>query len=354
VASKVSKKILSVVQYLFFLFLGLGLLWLSFREIDTKNVYKEILHADYYWLLVSIVVTIISHLFRAARWNLLIGAMNYKTRLRTTFFSLMTGYMVNIAVPRLGEVVRCGVLSKKENIPFNVLFGTVISERFFDLIVLLTLIFLVIVFQLKLLGEFLHKFFGPFLNMVFSNIWPILWLSVGFLAIGIFTYLYLKSNKRKFKNKPFYHKIHDFVKGVLEGVKTIKNMKRKGLFLLYTFFIWLFYSLMVYTAFFMLKQTSVLNFVGALTILAIGSLGIVAPVPGGIGAYHFIVMKALSEIYSIKASYALSYATITHGGQTLLNIVVGAVGYAYLIMFSKNLKPVNGQLRNYTEKNPES
>lgn len=353
-ASKVSKKILSVVQYLFFLFLGLVLLWLSFREIDTKNVYKEILHADYFWLFVSLGVTIISHLFRAARWNLLIGSMNYKTRLRTTFFSLMTGYMVNIAVPRLGEVVRCGVLSKKENIPFNVLFGTVISERFFDLVVLVALIFFVIVFQLTLLGEFLHKFFGPFVNMVFSNIWPILLLTVGFLATIVFTYLYLKSNKRRFKNKPFYHKVHDFVKGVLEGIKTIRNMKQKGLFLLYTFFIWLFYALMVYTAFFMLKQTSVLNFVGALTILAIGSLGIVAPVPGGIGAYHFIVMKALSEIYSIKASYALSYATITHGGQTLLNIVVGAIGYMFLVMFSKNLKPVNGKLRDYSEKDTTS
>jgi len=354
VARKVSRKILSVVQYLFFLSLGLVLLWLSFREIDTANVYKEILHADYYWLLVSIGVTIISHLFRAARWNLLIGAMKYKTRLSTTFFSLMTGYMVNIAVPRLGEVVRCGVLSKKENIPFNVLFGTVISERFFDLVVLLSLIFLVIVFQVKLLGEFLHKFFGPFVNMVFSNIWPILLLTVAFLVTGVFTYLYLKSNKRKFKDKPFYRKIHVFVKGVLEGIKTIKNMKQKGLFLLYTFVIWFFYALMVYTAFFMMKQTSMLNFVAALTILAIGSLGIVAPVPGGIGAYHFIVMKALSEIYNIKASYALSFATITHGGQTLLNIVVGAVGYMYLVVFSKNLKPVNGKLENYLEKDTES
>lgn len=265
----------------------------------------------------------------------------------------MTGYMVNIAVPRLGEVVRCGVLSKKENIPFNALFGTVISERFFDLVVLVLLIFLVIVFQLKLLAEFLHKFFGPFVNMVFSNIWPIILLTVAFFGTLIFAYLYLRSNKRRFKNKPFYHKVHEFVKGVLQGIKTIKNMKRKGLFLFYTFMIWLFYALMVYTAFFMLKQTSGLNFVGALTILAIGSLGIVAPVPGGIGAYHFIVMKALSEIYSVKASYALSYATITHGGQTLLNIVVGAMGYAFL-MFTKKLKPVNGELRNNPKENSES
>ncbi len=352
-ASTVSKKILSVVKYLFFLLFGLVLLWLSFREVNMKNVYKEILHADYYWLLASIVVTLISHLFRAARWNLLIGTMDYKTRLSTTFFSLMTGYMVNIAVPRLGEFVRCGVLSKKENIPFNALFGTVISERILDLVVLMILIFLVIVFQLELLAEFLHKFFGPFVSLVFSNIWTFILLALVFFGTLIFGYLYLKSNKRKFKNKPFYHKVHEFVTGVIEGVKTIKNIKQKGLFIFYTFVIWLFYALMMYTAFFMLKETSVLNFVGALTILAIGSLGIVAPVPGGIGAYHFIVMKALTEIYSINASAAISFATITHGGQTLLNIVVGAMGYMILI-FNKKIKPVNGPLRNYPKENTES
>jgi len=350
VAKSVSKKILSVLQYLFFLFLGLGLLWLSFHEINARNVYKEIFHADYFWLFVSLVVTIISHLFRAARWNLLIGTMDYKTRLSTTFFSLMTGYLVNTAVPRLGEVVRCGVLSKKENIPLNELFGTVVSERLFDFVVLVLLIVLVIVFQMKRLAEFLHKFFGPFVNMVFSNIWTILLLTIAFLATAVFGYLYLQSNKRKFKNKPFYHKVHNFVKGVIEGVKTIKNIKRKELFLFYTFMIWLFYILMIYTAFFMLKQTSGLNFAGALTILAIGSLGIVAPVPGGIGAYHFIVMKALNEIYNIKASAALSFATITQGGQTLLNIVVGAVGYAFL-MFTKNLQPVNGKFTDYKKEN---
>jgi hypothetical protein len=219
--------------------------------------------------------------------------------------------------------------------------------------VLVILIFLVIVFQLKLLAEFLHKFFGPFVHLVFSNLWIFILLGLVFFGTLIFGYLYLKSNKRKFKNKPFYHKVHEFVHGVIEGVKTIKKMKQKGLFLFYTFVIWLFYALMIYTAFFMLKETSVLNFVGALTILAIGSLGIVAPVPGGIGAYHFIVLKALTEIYSIKASAAISFATITHGGQTLLNIVVGAMGYMILI-FNNRIKPVNEQLRNYPEKDTES
>lgn len=348
-----SKRIFSVVQYLFFLSLGIGLLWLSFHKLNMSEVYKEIENADYYWLALSLVVTIFAHMFRAARWNLLIGSLNYKTRLSTTFYSLMIGYMVNLAVPRLGELVRCGILSKKENIPFNVLFGTVISERIFDLIVLLTLIFLVIIFQLNLLAEFLHRFFGPFVKIVFMNIWILVLFFVSLLVAIIFAYLYLKSNKEKFKSKAFYRKFHDFSIGLIEGVKTIKYLRQKGLFLIYTFFIWFLYTMMIYVALFMLKETSNLNFIAALTILAIGSLGIVAPVPGGIGAYHFIVKSVLVEIYHINADAAISFATITHAGQTLLNIVVGGLGYL-IITLTKNQKPVNGELRNYPKKNPES
>jgi len=337
------RQVISVLKYLLFLVFGLALLWLSFRKLDMNEVWADILEAHYSWLFFSLFLVLISHVLRAARWNLLIGGLNYKTRLTTTFYSVMIGYLANTAVPRMGEFVRCGVLSKKENIPFNALFGTVIVERIFDLIVLVLLIFSVIVFQIRLLNDFLHEFLRPFFNTVFVNIWNISLFSILILFVFTGSYVLLKRNKHWFNNHPLYLKMRVFFKGVLEGLKTVKTMKDKWLFLVYTFLIWLFYALMVYVPVMMFPETSSLNFVDGLTLLAIGSLGIVAPVPGGIGAYHFIVKTILVELYHINADVAISFATITHAGQTLLNVVVGGLGYL-IIFLTKSQKPRNEKL----------
>ena len=335
------KRVFTILQYLFFLGLGIGLLWLSFRKLDMQEVWNDILIANYYWLIASLVVAIASHIVRALRWNLLINSLNFKTKLSTTFFAVMVGYMANTAVPRMGEFVRCGVLSKKEKIPFNVLFGTVISERIFDMITLLVVIFLVIVFQLDSLGEFLNQIFGPFFSNLFSNMQSILIFGgVTLLIIIVIIFIAVKL-KKAIKGLPFYQKISEFIVGLLAGVSTIMKLKQKWLFLFYTFIIWLFYAIMVYLPIFMLEETSRLTFINGLTILAIGSLGIVAPVPGGIGAYHFIVKAVLHELFGISGNVAGSFAAITHAGQTLLNVIVGSMSYFYMGFLSKKERPLN-------------
>ena len=331
------KQVSSVLKYLLFLAFGLVLLWLSFRKLDMQEVWGEIKKARYAWLFFSLFLVLISHVLRAARWNLLIGGLNYKTRLSTTFFSVMIGYLANTAVPRMGEFVRCGVLSKKENIPFNALFGTVIIERIFDLLVLVGLIVGVIVFQINLLRDFLHEILGPFAKTLFVNILDITLFSLLLVFLLVGTFVLLKRNKHWFENHPFYLKMRRFFRGVFDGVKTVKTMKNKWLFLIYTFLIWLFYALMVYVPVMMFPETAKLNFVDGLTLLAIGSLGIVAPVPGGIGAYHFIVKSILVELYHITPDVAISFATITHAGQTLLNVSVGSLGYLYILLTKKQV-----------------
>lgn len=335
------KRIFTILQYLFFLGIGIVLLWLSFRKLDMQEVWNDIVAANYYWMIVALVFAIASHIFRALRWNLLINSLNYKTKVSTTFYAVMIGYLANTAVPRMGEFVRCGVLSKKEKIPFNALFGTVISERIFDLITLMVIIFLVIVFQLKSLGTFVSTTFGPFFENLFSNIQSLL-LFVGIVIITIVAIIGLiLVFKTRIKSLPFYQKIRGFLDGLLEGIKTIKKLREKWRFLIYTVLIWLFYALMVYFPVFMMPETSQLTFVDALTILAIGSLGIVAPVPGGIGAYHFIVKAVLVEIFGIGGNAAGSFAAITHAGQTILNVVIGSLSYFYMVFLTKNEKALN-------------
>jgi len=339
--AQLKKRLITVLEYLFFLGLGFGLLWLSFRKLDYGEIRQDIIEADYYWLLISLFFAIAAHIIRALRWNMLINAMGYKTRLSTTFFAVMIGYLANTAVPRMGEFMRCGVLSKKEKIPFNSLFGTVISERLIDLIMLFVIIFLVVVFQIDLVGSFVGDIFEPILQAIFTNFTSLIIFVGGvFLLVGISIW-FIWQSRRWIKRFRFYNKVRGFVDGLMDGIKTVLKLKQKWLFIIYTILIWLFYAIMVFMPVYMLQETSHLIFVDGLTILAIGSLGIVAPVPGGIGAYHFIVKSILVELYAVEANAAGSFAAITHAGQTILNLVLGALSYFYMMVVNKKQKPIN-------------
>ncbi len=336
-----SKKAVSVIQYIFFLGIGMLLLWLGFRQLDLAEVWKDILQADYWWLFAGLSIAIVSHIIRALRWNLLINSSGFNTCLSSTFYAVMIGYLANTAVPRMGEFARCGVLSKKEKIPFNTLFGTVISERFFDLIVLGFIILLMILLQVELVGGFVYQVFEPVLASLFSNIIYIILVSVSVILFIAGTLYVIWIYQSKIKSISFYSRIKDFLVGILNGIKTIVQMKQKWLFLLYTALIWLCYIVMVYLPFKMLAETSQLTFMDGSTVMALGSLGIVAPVPGGIGAYHYITKVILTELYAVEANAAMSYATIAHAGQTILNVVLGALSYLAIGISSRKQKPVN-------------
>lgn len=337
------KLIINILKYLFFLAFGVFLLWLSFRKLDLKDVWVDILSADYFWIFLAVVCAAIAHFFRALRWNVLINSMGYKTRISTTFYAVFIGYMANTAVPRMGEFMRCGVLSRKEKIPFNALFGSVISERIFDMLVLLVLLFSVLFFQWSFLGDFVNRMTAPFFDALANNSLVLIILSIfGVLMLALAFYVRYRYY-HKLKELPGYHKVMKMLGEFYDGIITIKRMEHKWRFIIYTVIIWLFYALMIYFPFFMLPETSHLSFMACITFLAIGSLGIVAPVPGGIGAYHFIGKAVLFELYGIDAAAAMSFVTITHAGQTLLHIFVGGLTY-FIMFFVDHKKPVNEKI----------
>jgi len=327
------KKLLNIGKYLGFLALGIFLFWLSFRKIDISLIWHELSEANYLWAFVALLIAGLSHVFRAMRWNLMIESMGYTTRLSTTFFAVMIGYLANTAVPRMGEFMRCGVLTKKDKIPFNTLFGTVISERLFDMLVLLILMTTVIFGQWTRLGDFVMQWIRPFVATIGSQaVWLLVLVVIALIVIAIGLFFYL-TRRKQLNRFPGYKKMYALISGFAQGVKTITQVRQKGLFLLYTLLIWLSYALMVYIPFFMFPETDTLSPMAGVTLLALGSLGMVAPVPGGIGAYHFITNSVLTSLYGISAHIAGSFAVITHAGQTLLNVIVGSVGY--LILFLK-------------------
>lgn len=330
------KRLLSVLNFTIFFFIGLFLLWLVFRKIDIENVIVQISKANYWWVLLSFGFGIISHFARALRWNILINSMGYKTKASTTFYAVMVGYLANMAIPRLGEVSRCGMLLKTNNIPMNSLLGSVLAERVFDLIVLLALIFVVVISQIELVGGFVNRLvLEPLLSGVSNNSNGFLFfigVIVTFILLCWFLHRKLKDRLQKFE---IYQKIKTFITGFWAGMSTILKLKKRTLFFFYTFVIWFMYLMMTYVVFYSMEATFNLQIIDALTILAIGSLGMVAPVPGGIGAYHFIVKAILFELYLIPNDIAASWATLIHTSQSLMILVVGAISYFMIISLKK-------------------
>lgn len=333
------KRLISILQYLLFLFLGFGLLYLVFRKIELNLLIAEFKTIRYFWLLMVILFGLFSHAFRALRWNLMIQSLGYKTNSLRTFYAVMIGYLANLAIPRLGEVTRCGILSKSEKIPVQSLFGTVISERVFDMIFLLLLTFLVIIFQLQLLGGFVDRYIvAPLASGMANYQQQLLITAVIFAALIVACLVFFRIIVSFLERFGFYHKLKEMGKGLLEGILTIRKMNNKGWFIFYTLMIWTCYFGMTYLCFFALSSTSHLGVAQGLTVLSIGSFGVVAPVPGGIGAYHFIVKAILFELYQIEATSAASYATICHFTQTFLIILGGGISYLLVLPYLKNKK----------------
>src|SRR5688572_4682262 len=149
-----NKKILSILQYLLFLGLGIFLLWLTFRKSDLQDIKRNIITADFIYLVPATLMLLVSHFFRAIRWKILMEPLGYKPSLLNTFLAVMVGYWANLAVPRLGEVLKCTVLARYEKVPADKLVGTIVAERAFDVVNLLLMITITIGIQYNLLGAY--------------------------------------------------------------------------------------------------------------------------------------------------------------------------------------------------------
>ena len=196
-----NSKLFAFIKYLLLFTVTAVLLFLAFRGMDIKKIGQDILHANMFWVTISGLISVIAFVVRAHRWNLLIEPMGYSPSLKNTTFSVMVGYLANYFVPRLGEVSRCGALSKAESIPFNKLFGTVVVERIIDVISLLVCIILAAVLEYKRLGNFFNEnifdpLFSKFQQLTNS---PLILGTVIILLIGIViaAVYFTKKNKKK-------------------------------------------------------------------------------------------------------------------------------------------------------------
>lgn len=321
---KLKQKTLKTLKFLSFFMLGVLLFWWVYKDQDINRI-KSILsnEVNYFWIIVSVFIGLISHISRTIRWNLMIEPLGHKPRTINTFLAVMIGYLMNLALPRMGEISRCGVLSRYEKIPFTKLIGTVVLERLIDVLMLLLLLVLVVVTQFGQVLEFLKN--NPEVEEKLGNI-----LHSPILPIGLVIFLLiLWFTRHKIRASGIAKKVIVLFNQFIEGFHSIRNIKNKGAFIFHSVFIWFLYYLMIYCVFFSFEFTSHLTPWAGLTVFVLGSFGMVAPVQGGIGAWHFMVIEGLA-LYGIDKADGQIFALVAHGSTTLMLIVFGLISLLVL------------------------
>lgn len=305
------------------LFLGFGgfLFYRALSGEDLSEIWQNIKGANKGWILLSMICGLLSHAIRALRWNLLLQPLGYKATFAGSFHAVIIGYLVNIGLPRVGEVARPAVLNKLEHIPFNKLVGTVVVERVVDLIVTLVLTIAIFFIQFNLISDYFDSQFSS-LDTSTSLIYVIF----GIFFVVILFVIYKK--REWFYKLPLIHQFRSFIEGLFDGVKTIRRLERNGLFIAYSLLIWLMYFCMPYFILFALDGTSHLGLSAGLTVLLFGTAAMIVPVPGGIGPFEYFVPVALN-LYGIGSTVAKSFTLITHSIQFIVILGVGIFSCIY-------------------------
>ncbi len=329
--------LIKVARILLFLAVGVFFLFIAFRDIPLENLISGLREARYEWVFLSLLLATLAFISRAMRWILLIEPLGYRPGVKNTFYALMTGYLANFLLPRIGEITRCGSLNRTDRIPVSSLLGTVIIERIADFLALLLLGAMVFFMKIDLLGNFFYNYLIlPVIN-TFSSLLEI-HMGIYILVIVIISIILLLYRLFSvwFREQKFYSQISQVLKRIAAGMKSVMKMEKKALFIAHTLFIWLMYLLMTWAVLMALPATAALGAADALFILVAGGLGMAAPVQGGIGTYHWIVTVGLG-IYGIPREDGLVFATLSHESQALLMIVLGS--FSMLMVFVRWKKP---------------
>ena len=331
----------NILRFLLFLFVGLLFIWLSLKDLSRLQI-NEILHsfriANYNWIILSFVIGIFSHLIRALRWRMLLEPLGYYPRLLNVNFAVLIGYFANLALPRLGEVTRCGTLAKYEKISFSQSFGTVITERAFDLMTFFILFFVNLFFQYNRIHKYyLEKFYGPIAEK-YSNVNINNYIMYTVIIFIILLLLFIFVFRKRIQHLHMYIKITDLILSFWNGIKTITKVKKPWLFVIYSILIWTGYLLSTYVCFFCFENTLHFGIGAAFVVLVFGAIGTMVT-PGGIGAFTFIVAGVLINIYKLEAVDANAYGWMVWSAQTFLIIVAGTISFLVISFLNRNYIP---------------
>lgn len=324
-----SKKTRSILKTTIPLAIGLILVYymLAVRMTpeDRHNMFESMKGANYWWIGLSLIMGILSHASRAYRWKYTLNALGHKPKFFNSFYSVMIGYMMNLLVPRMGEISRCVYFSRYEDIHFDKTFGTVIAERIADAIILLLLIAATLILQYDLLYGLIED---TVIGKAIQNPMIVI-LAIAILAALAFLGLQIV----KKSNIGIIVKIRGFVLGLVEGIQSILKMKKKMAFIAHTIFIWAMYVGMFIVCFNAIPGLSEVSFSAKMAGFVVGGIA-VATTNGGLGAYPAGIMTILA-IYGVEETIGGAFGWVVWGSQTLMLLAVGLLSVLLINLYNK-------------------
>ncbi len=329
------KKVFSLLKYLLFLGLGIFLLWLTLRKSNWEEIKNDIATANFIYLLPATLMLLLSHFSRAVRWRILMEPLGYKPTIINTFLAVMIGYWANLAVPRLGEVLKCTILARYEKVPADKLVGTIVAERAFDVVSLVAVILITVAIQYDLIGNYA----GDKLSNLFKNnagnvsfIKILTTIAIIFIVFAVIGYLL-----KRLAHISFIKKTREFLKGIMLGLTSVRFIKNKGWFFFHTVLIWALYLFSTYMGFFAMQDMRQYGIKAAFSALAFGSIGMIVPSPGGIGSYQYAVQQVLM-LYGISEEKGLSLGMLIWFAQTGILIIFGTLSFILLPVINRKNK----------------
>ena len=327
-------------------FLGIYICWYFWDTFDdqAKNAFFDVFkEADYFILFLSLLVGLFSHYARAKRWLYVLKPMGYSPSLFNSFNSIMIGYIMNIVIPRMGEASRAGVLTATDNVPFEKGFGSIVTERFIDLLCLIVICGIALVINLDNLDDLVmladivnnSNDSGASATSLITNITIIL-LIVFFVTMVLLWFL----------NEKVRNKIKQLFYGFITGLKSIFVMKDRGLYLLYTFYIWAAYVLMFWIPFYSWGNLSEMPLDGMLSAFIMGTVGFII-VQGGLGLYPIMVGIVITFYMNpgfienneqIAMPEHIGFGALLWVTQTMLVVFIGLFSFIMVRKAKKNLQ----------------
>ena len=305
------------------LLIGIGIIYYQFTTLTAEEIQKikiSFIKADYYYVFLSLFIALFGYWSRAYRWKFALNHLGYTTKFQNTFMTVCVSYLVNLTIPRSGEITRAALLKKYENIPFDKGFGTIVAERIVDLIIFFIFVCIGFISQYNTLYLFLAE-----KNVAFASI---LWfLGVGFLLFVLFILVWIYAEWKiivKLKRK---------LAGLIEGMQSIVKMKNKWSYIFHSFFIWFSYLLMFYVTIFALPETTTITFDVVIMGFIFGTLA-VGFTNGGLGAYPLAIALIFS-LFGISDDIGIAFGWLVWTSQTLLTIFLGLLSYLLLPILNK-------------------
>jgi len=317
--------------------LGILLFWYLYREQDFEEMMEVIrLGVRYDILLFSLIFGLGANVVRGLRWGMLIDALGKRVRRRNVVFAVLGNYAVNMVLPRVGEIWRCGVTAKYEKVSFTKLLGTLLVDRVMDTLMVGLLTLCLCVFNI---GFFRH-FFAENPPTIIATLYLLIrspWTYVGLAGSVVALWFVFV----KMRHLTIVRKVRNMIGNVWEGIRSLWKMEHKTRFIIQTFAIWGGYFLYFYITFFAFDFTRDLGIRIGLIAFAMSSLGVAVPVQGGIGVWHFMVISTLVA-FGVGETDAAAFALVVFTIQSIWVVLTGLFGIFAL------------PLANREEKSPET